>query len=111
MVASGRAAIGRGGSTVGSDARAHRRRGARCQRQSPRRTTSGAHRDVSVFSVHGNPMARASDRTEAALVTLIVVTWVLCLPVAAAGGSKLWADIAGTDRPQQQTYSTTNRAH
>ena len=64
-----------------------------------------------VFSVHGNPMARASDRTEAALVTLIVVTWVLCLPVAAAGGSKLWADIAGTDRPQQQTYSTTNRAH
>jgi len=56
-------------------------------------------------------MARASDRTEAALVTLIVVIWVLCLPVAAAGGSKLWADIAGTDRPQQQTYSTTNSAH
>ena len=59
------------------------------------------------FSVHGNTMARASDRTEAALITLLVVIWVLCLPIAAAGGSKLWADIAGTDRPQQQTYSTT----
>lgn len=60
-----------------------------------------------VFSVHGNSMARASDRTEAALIILLVVIWVLCLPLAAAGGSKLWADIAGTDRPQQQTYSTT----
>ena len=60
-----------------------------------------------VFSVHGNSMARASDRTEAALIVLLVVIWVLCLPIAAAGGSKLWADIAGTDRRQQQAYSTT----
>jgi hypothetical protein len=60
-----------------------------------------------VFSVHGNPMARASDRTEAAVITLLVVIWVLCLPVAAAGGSKLWDEIAGTDRPQQRAYSAT----
>ena len=60
-----------------------------------------------VFSVHGNSMARASDRAEAALIILLVVIWVLCLPIAAAGGSKLWSDIAGTDRPPQQSYSTT----
>ena len=60
-----------------------------------------------VFSVHGNSMARASDRTEAALIVLLVIFWVLCLPIAAAGGSMLWADIAGIDRPQQHAYSTT----
>ena len=67
------------------------------QRATPRRF---------VFSVHGNPMARASDRTEAALIIFLVVIWALSLPIAAAGGSKLWSDIAGTDR-NQQTYSTT----
>jgi len=110
VVASGRAAIGRGGSPsgptlgliAGGEPDATPESAPRNERRTPRRF---------VFSSHGNPMARASDRTEAALVTLIVVIWVLCLPVAAAGGSKLWADIAGTDRPQQQTYSTTNRAH
>ena len=68
------------------------------QRSTPRRF---------VFSVHGNPMARSSDRAEAALITLLVAIWVICLPIAAAGASKLWANIAGADRSQQQTYSTT----
>src|SRR5664279_667444 len=42
-----------------------------------------------VFSVHGNSMARASDRTEAALIVLLVIFWVLCLPIAAADGTPL----------------------
>ncbi len=52
-------------------------------------------------------MARSSDRTEAALITLLVTIWVICLPIAAAGGAKLWANVAGADRSQQQIYSTT----
>jgi len=52
-------------------------------------------------------MARSSDRAEAALITLLVAIWLICLPIAAAGGSKLWANIAGADRSQQQTYSTS----
>lgn len=71
----------------------------------PTATPAPQHRQIHdrpfVFSVWGNPLARAVDRVEAALIVLLLGIWLLTLPVAAVAGSITWASISDNTHAQQ----------
>jgi len=59
----------------------------------------------SVSSLSRNPLARESDRTEAALAVVLIGIWLLAFPVAAVVGSLAWA--ASSSAAAQQAKDRT----
>ena len=59
----------------------------------------------SVSSLWRNPLARESDRTEAALAVVLIGIWLLAFPVAAIVGSLAWA--ASSSAAAQQAKDRT----
>lgn len=53
-----------------------------------------------------NPLARRSDRVEAALVLILVVVWLVSLPVVATIGSVRWADAVARSADQLRMLTT-----
>ena len=55
-----------------------------------------------------NPLARGSDRAEAAFGVIVFVLWLLALPIVATAGSMCWPQIAAVaDEEQRARHQTT----
>jgi hypothetical protein len=59
------------------------------------------------LAVWRNPLARGTDRTEAAVVILMFSIWLLALPLAATAGSLYWQDVSALAADQLHTRTQT----
>lgn len=58
-------------------------------------------------AIWGNPLARASDRFEAAAALLAIVLWSLAVPIVATAGTMLWHEVSTAAARQQQQLTQT----
>ena len=62
------------------------------------------------IAVWRSPLARSADRTEAGLLLLAVILWLIALPIVAAVASICWSGISDAASTQQRTR-TPDTAH
>lgn len=60
-----------------------------------------------LFAVWRSPLARSTDRTEAALLLILVTLWLVVLPVVAVLMSVVWSGISATADDQRQSRTMT----